>query len=71
LRVDGDPIVLALALWSSVQGAIARMQVRAHPLMERVQARLLDTVLDTFVARLRPPLPHAPDSPARAKRGRR
>ena len=71
LRVDGDPIVLALALWSSVQGAIARMQVRAHPLMERVQARILDTVIDTFVARLRcSPCPAA-STPPRPKRGRR
>jgi AcrR family transcriptional regulator len=55
LRAQEDPIAVALAFWSSVQGAIARMQVRGHPLVEQYNARVLAEVLDTFFARLRAP----------------
>lgn len=53
LRFEGDVVVFALALWTSVQGHVSRMSAKTQPGVKEVQRRVLDEVFDTFFARVR------------------
>jgi AcrR family transcriptional regulator len=53
----GDPIVFALALWTSLQGHIQRMSASASPVFMAFQAQVLEQILDVFFHHVRPALP--------------
>ena len=55
LRFSGDPVVFALALWTSVQGYVLRMSATLPAPFRAYQARVLDEILDAFFARVRAP----------------
>lgn len=49
----GDPIVFALALWTSLQGYIQRLGAQMPDLFRNYQVAVLDEILDAFFDRIR------------------
>lgn len=52
-RFHGDAVVFALSLWTSVQGFILRSSATTTPILQQVQAKVLDEILEAFFARVR------------------
>jgi AcrR family transcriptional regulator len=56
-RFERDVVVFALALWTSLQGFVTRMRADLDPGFRAIQQRVLEEVLDSFCARIRPEAP--------------
>ena len=56
-RFESDVVVFALALWTSLQGFVTRMRADLDPGFRAIQQRVLEELLDSFCARIRPEAP--------------
>jgi AcrR family transcriptional regulator len=52
-RIEGDGVVFALALWTSLQGFVARMRADLDPGFRAIQARVKDELFECFLVRIR------------------